>query len=102
MRRGRALCRRKRPLASKPIGAYSDGYALAIANAGGAFKRLVGNVEAKNIRFGLTGDITLHDTSPIKALPPKPMACHRICRCALRHRARCGWIALADRIENLK
>jgi hypothetical protein len=53
-------------LASKPVRANSDGYTLAIASDRGAFERIVGNVDTKNIVFGLTDNVTLHDTDPIK------------------------------------
>ena len=50
------------------MGAKPDGYALAIGNRRGALQRIVGNLEAEDIGFGLTGYVALHDTDPIEAL----------------------------------
>ena len=63
------------------MGASSDRYALAIGNRRGTFQNIVGNVEAEDIGFGLTGYVAVHDTRPIEALTGKPNR-YRAIECA--------------------
>lgn len=74
---GRPLRGRKRPVASIPVGAISDGDALRVGHGRGAFQRIVGNIEGEKIGFGLIADVTFMTHIPSKVSPARlAIPCH--------------------------